>query len=253
LVDNGWYASVTAVYEIIGTPCPGGILLIGDHASNRIPAGLGLSLSQDLLEQHIAWDLGVAQVARRLADQNDICVMLSTVSRLVVDLNRYDYDEDVVPKFSDGHILTGNDIGKKELAQRLAVFYHPYHRKLSDLIAKMKPSLLVALHSFSPQLSDKPLEKRPWEIGVMYNEDTRAARIALANLRTTNLNIGDQFPYSGKVLNATMNVHAEANNIPYVGIEMRQDMVADNNGQNIYASILAKMCNKIIEEFGRPT
>ena len=39
--------------------------------------------------------------------------------------------------------------------------------------------------------------------------------------------VGDQLPYSGKLLNATMNRHAESNGIPYVGIEMRQDLVGD--------------------------
>jgi predicted N-formylglutamate amidohydrolase len=58
-------------------------------------------------------------------------------------------------------------------------------------------------------------------------------------LRAAGLNVGDQLPYSGKLLNATMNRHAEGNGIPYLGVEMRQDLVSDTAGQARFAAILA--------------
>ena len=60
--------------------------------------------------------------------------------------------------------------------------------------------------------------------------------------------MGDQEPYSGAVLNATMNRHAEANHIPYIGIEMRQDCIADATGQALFAATLRKIARKIAEE-----
>ena len=50
---------------------------------------------------------------------------------------------------------------------------------------------------------------------------------------------GDNQPYSGKVLNATMNLHAEANGIPYLGIEVRQDLIGDDAGVAQWAARLA--------------
>ncbi|MBU0792860.1 MAG: N-formylglutamate amidohydrolase, partial [Alphaproteobacteria bacterium] len=50
--------------------------------------------------------------------------------------------------------------------------------------------------------------------------------------------VGDQQPYSGKLLNATMNRHAEAHGRPYLGVEMRQDLVSDAAGQARLAAIL---------------
>ncbi|HEX7741689.1 MAG TPA: N-formylglutamate amidohydrolase, partial [Sphingobium sp.] len=75
-------------------------------------------------------------------------------------------------------------------------------------------------------------------IGVLYNGDDRAARIAIPLLEQAGLAVGDQMPYSGKLLNATMNRHAEANGIPYLGIEMRQDLVCGAAGQGRFAGIL---------------
>ena len=68
---------------------------------------------------------------------------------------------------------------------------------------------------------------------------------AIAALEEEGLTVGDQLPYSGKLLNATMNRHAEANDIPYVGIEMRQDLVGDAAGQALFAERLARMCKKV--------
>ena len=82
-------------------------------------------------------------------------------------------------------------------------------------------------------------------MGVLYNADDRLAGPAIAALAEEGLIVGDQLPYSGKLLNATMNRHAEANGIPYVGIEMRQDLARDAAGQALFAERLARMCNKL--------
>src|SRR3546814_13904053 len=93
--------------------------------------------------------------------------------------------------------------------------------------------MMLSLHSFTPSLAAHPDQARPWHVGVLYNEDDRLAAAAIAALEAEGMVVGDQQPYSGKLLNATMNRHAEANFIPYVGIEMRQDLVGDAAGQGL--------------------
>ena len=73
----------------------------------------------------------------------------------------------------------------------------------------------------------------------------RAARLAIPLLEAEGLCVGNQQPYSGQLLNATMNRHAEGNAIPYVGIEMRQDLVSDAAGQALFAQRLSSMCSKL--------
>lgn len=105
--------------------------------------------------------------------------------------------------------------------------------------------MILSLHSFTPALASDPEQARPWHVGVLYNADDRLAAPAIAALSDEGMTVGDQLPYSGKLLNATMNRHAEANNIPYVGIEMRQDLVRDRAGQALFAARLARMCRKV--------
>jgi predicted N-formylglutamate amidohydrolase len=242
--------AVTKSYEILGDPVSGGILIVGDHASNHVPGGLQLGLNAYLLQRHIAWDIGVQPVAALLAKEAGFAAILGGVSRLVVDLNRYPHEDAVVPQSSDGIEIPANSLSAFDRQERLDQYFHPYHNALSELIAQTRPSLLLSLHSFTPRLESQPEESRPWEIGVLYNEDDRAARIAIPNLRDAGLNVGDQLPYSGKLLNATMNRHGEGNNLAYLGIEMRQDKVADSDGQAKFAALLADLCRNIAETLG---
>ncbi len=124
---------------------------------------------------------------------------------------------------------------------------------MQQLLALHRPALILSLHSFTPALGSKPNEARPWEVGVLYNDHETASKLAIPFLEDAGYLVGDQLPYSGKVLNATMNRHAEANNIPYIGIEMRQDLSSTAVGQARYARILSDMCHFVSEQLGYST
>ena len=80
---------------------------------------------------------------------------------------------------------------------------------------------------------------------MLYNEDDRAARIAIPLLAAAGLVVGDQQPYSGRLLNYTMNRHAEAPGRRYLGIELRQDEIADAAGQERWAERLQRICSGV--------
>lgn len=105
--------------------------------------------------------------------------------------------------------------------------------------------MILSLHSFTPHLESRPDEVRPWDVGILYNRDRRLAPLAIASLAAQKLVVGDQLPYSGELLNATMNRHAEAHGIPYIGVEMRQDHVRTAKGQARFAQFLAEMLGNL--------
>lgn len=226
----------TEAYHIIGKLNGSGMLIVGDHASNHVPPDIDLGIDPALLDDHIAIDIGVAEVAALLTEQLQCAAVLGGSSRLVIDLNREEDAHGLLPHHSDGHAIPGNH--GADLGERLARFWRPYHDRLAAVIDEHKPEILLSLHSFTPALKSRN-EDRPWDVGILYNEDDRAARIAIPMLEAAGLKVGDQLPYSGKLLNATMNRHGEGNGIPYLGVEMRQDLVADGAGQKRFAEILA--------------
>ncbi len=224
----------------LGTPVASGVLLIGDHASNYVPADIDLGIDNAMLDQHIAWDIGVAAVAERLVASRAVdAAILGGISRLVVDCNRNEHAPGIIPIASDGHAIPGNALSHDEHLARLERFYFPYHAHIAATLAVTCPTMILSLHSFTPALASHPDEARPWHVGILYNDDERLARIAIPAFAARGLTVGDQLPYSGKLLNHTMNIHAEANAIPYLGVEMRQDGVADAAGQAAMAGHIA--------------
>ena len=232
-----------APFRLLGTPRFGGILIVADHASNRVPQGINLGIEPALLNQHIALDIGVMGVADRMAQRPGTAAFLGNVSRLVCDFNREEHAPGVVPIASDGHAIPGNSLSHAEREARLDRFYRPYHAALAELLDESPPALILSLHSFTPSLASHPDEARPWQVGVLYNSDDRAARLAIPMLAADGLIVGDQQPYSGVLLNATMNRHAEAEGRPYLGVEIRQDGIADASGQAVWAERLRRICN----------
>lgn len=232
--------------EII--PGTGPILLICDHASNAVPPDIDLGIDPALLDKHIAVDIGAADVTRALSARLSAPAILATVSRLVIDLHRCPDHPGLVPGSSDGHAIPGN-IGADGQA-RIARFHTPYHRALAALIARHQPRLLVSIHSFTPAL-ESGSAPRPWEIGILYNRDARAAHQAIQRFTATGVITGDNQPYSGRVLNMTLNRHGEGNGIPSFAIELRNNLIDTPAGVAHWTSVVAPILSAIAQP-GQP-
>ena len=231
--------------EIAGDPACG-MLLIGDHASNHVPADIDLGIAAALLEEHVAFDIGVDPLGRALCAMLGAPGILGAVSRLVVDLNREEDRPTLIPVTSDGHQIAGNAaLDEAARAARIERFWRPYHAHIGDTVSECHPKMLISLHSFTPSLRSDPGGARPWEVGILYNEDDRAARIAIPLLEAAGIVTGDNLPYSGKVLNATMNAHGEANGIAYLGLEVRQNLIDSEAGVARWAVILAPIIAEV--------
>jgi len=217
----------------------GGMVIIGDHASAHVPEDVDLGIAADVLTRHVAIDIGVAPLAEALCDALGCDAILGGVSRLVCDFNREEDAPGLFPIASDGIAIPGNALDEAGREARLTRFFRRYHDAVAARIARAEPALLISLHSFTPRLETHPDQARPWQIGILYNEDERAARVAIPLLRAADIVTGDNEPYSGRILNATMNRHGEAAGLPYLGIEVRQDLIGDAEGVALWAERLA--------------
>lgn len=231
-------------YRRVGEAPPGGIVCVADHASSFVPDDVPLGIPDALLGKHIAVDIGTEGIADRLARRHGIAAHIAAVSRLVCDLHRTEDSPALVPTSSDGHTIPGN-IGA-DIASRLDRFHRPYHAALGDWLDAVKPELIVALHSFTPSLESQE-EDRPWQVALLYNQDDRAARHAIRMFAAEGLTVGDNQPYSGKQLNATMDRHAEAKGRPYLTLEIRQDQITTKAQQARWAALVTDIANRTAE------
>ncbi|WP_106639178.1 N-formylglutamate amidohydrolase [Allosphingosinicella vermicomposti] len=216
-----------------------GLLLVADHASNHVPDDIDLGIDPALFNEHIAVDIGIDPLARIVAARLQCPAILARVSRLVVDLHRHEHELAAIPPISDGHVVPANtDLHAEGREARIARFHRPYHALIEEKVKALAPRMLFTLHSFTPRLRTEPEKARPWEVGILYNQDARAARFAIDLLRARGIPTGDNEPYSGKLLNATMDRHAESRGLPYLAIEVRQDLICDAAGVARWADIL---------------
>jgi predicted N-formylglutamate amidohydrolase len=236
-----------AVFETLCEDGGSPFLLTCDHAGRRIPRALGtLGLTEGDLRRHIAWDIGAAGVTRFLAEELDAFAILQTYSRLVIDCNRPPQAHDLIPTVSEHTEIDGNRaLSPAARKMRLDTIFTPYHERIGrelDLRQRnAKPTVLVAVHSFTPVFKGVP---RPWHAGILYNRDARLARHMMTMLESRgDLMVGDNEPYAvSDATDYTIPVHGERRGLVHVEIEVRQDLIADEHGQRAWAKRLAEAC-----------
>ena len=233
-------------FEVVGEGARSPYVLVCDHAGRALPRAVGsLGLAARELERHIAWDIGAAALSRELREALDGFLILQTYSRLVIDCNRPLSSPDSIAKRSEDTLIPGNhELSREQAELRARSIFEPYHarirRELDDRASSGRASLLIFVHSFTPTFRGVA---RPWHAGVLYHRDTRLARPLLDALRREpGLVVGDNEPYAASVLtDYGMIEHAERRGLPYVELEVRQDLLGDSSGIRTWADRLARL------------
>jgi predicted N-formylglutamate amidohydrolase len=225
-------------------------LLTSDHFGRAIPKSLGdLGLPESELTRHIAFDIGIAGVARALSERLDAHLIAQRYSRLVIDCNRPFASPSSIPLISEATTVSGNEgLTREAVEARRREVFDPYHRRITEVIDQRLrdgvPTVLVSLHSFTPVYAGI---KRPWHVGTLYQRDTRLPALLLKALRTQgDLVVGDNEPYAvSNETDYTIPVHGEARSLMNTGIEIRQDLIAEEPGQREWAERLANVLGEI--------
>ena len=242
-----------APFELLAADAQRPLVLACDHASNRIPRSLdGLGLNGVGLDDHIAWDVGAGAITRLLSERLQASAVLGGYSRLVIDLNRDLQDSTVFPEISDGVLVPANlGLSDANRAERARVFFDPYHEELRRVIAERTTTeqtpVMICMHSFTPYWHGV---LRPWQVGILWDKDPRLAVPLLAALREPgDIIIGDNQPYSGHhPEDFTVDYHAEKLGLAYGAIEIRQDLIEDESGQQRWADRLADILEAVLQD-----
>lgn len=229
------------------------LLLVADHASPFFPAAMNqLGLADWVLERHVAWDIGSDQLTRFLADELDAPAVLAGFSRLIVDPNRQLNDPSAFVEVSDGIAIPGNlELSEEQKSLRVQSFFQPYHEAIANRLDQFQSRGIVpafiSVHTCTP-VFDRIV--RPWHVGIMWDRDPRIAIPLMENLGGMDgVCIGDNEPYSGRhPHDFTVDFHAEPAGLPHVGIEVRQDLVSDDEGARTWAGILASALGPVLAD-----
>ena len=237
------------VETIPGDPACG-LVLVCDHASNHVPDDIALGVPEGEFRRHIAYDIGAAGVTRRLAALLGAPAILTNFSRLIIDPNRGRDDPTLVMRLSDGAVVPGNaridEAGKQA---RIARFYDPFDRAIDAAVAAAEeaagPPTILTMHSFTPFWRGVA---RPWEVGILYDRDERLSAPLIAGLRAdpAGLTVGDNEPYGGGLPGDTIDRHATARGLANALVEIRQDLIAEEAGQEAWARRFARLLRPLM-------
>lgn len=205
------------------TDCVGpGLVITCEHGGNRIPKAY-CDLFYDYkaqLNSHRGFDSGALIMAKELATAFTAPLVTSTVSRLLVDLNR-----------SIGHPRLHaeviRNISIEERRQILTYYYQPYREQVEYLVrqAITDHGLVIQLssHSFTPELDGKV---RNADIGLLY-DPSRAGEVDLCErwksafkICAPNLRVRRNYPYAGKGDGLPTWLRQQLPATAYVGIEL---------------------------------
>lgn len=242
--------AVFAPFEVIEGDRSLGIVLLADHARRALPEEYGdLGLPPAEFQRHIAYDIGVEAVTRRLAELTGAPAVIAGFSRLLIDPNRGEDDPTLIRQLYDGTVVPGNyPMAPQERERRLDRFYRPYHDAVGAMVASVAEAsgaapFIFSVHSFTPVMQGRA---RPWHAGVLWDLDDRVARPLIEMLaEDPQIVVGDNEPYDGALRGDTMYSHAIVNGFAHALLEIRQDLIADDAGADAWATRLAPIVDAI--------
>lgn len=241
-------------FEVLNGAAGGRLLLVCDHASNLVPrsrADLGLPHVE--LRRHIGWDIGAAAVTRHLVALTGAPAVLTCYSRLVIDCNRSPDHPGLILPVSDRTRVPGNtDLSDEEREARLAELFCPYHAEIDRQIDRLQSlsgaaPVIVSIHSFTPVMDGI---ERPWQVGILWNQDGRLPLPLIARLRREpDLTVGDNEPYSAREgFGHTLEWHGDGRHLANALVEIRQDLIDTDHDAVAWAERLKRILDDVLDD-----
>jgi predicted N-formylglutamate amidohydrolase len=237
LLQQGEESPFIAVNEQGRSP----FVLICEHASNTMPKTLGtLGLPEAELTRHIAWDIGAEKVGRLLSRLMDAPLLLQRYSRLAYDCNRPPESPDSIPEMSELTAIPGNrKLSAEDRLARAREVYRPFHDGVSAVLDRRaaggQQSLVVSIHSFTPVYKGKP---RSVELGILHDRDTTLSSKLIKSFPNIDARLNEPYGPKDGVLH-TLNLHGFTRGLQHAMIEIRNDLVSTERGQDEWAQRLS--------------
>lgn len=244
---NDWPAPVTT----LNAAGQSDWVLVCEHASCHIPTEYGLlGLPPGAERGHIGWDIGAAALTRALVGRLDAVAVLAGYSRLLIDLNRPLGTPASIPERSEATEVPGNlALSQAERDRRAARLFVPFHAEVARLIdaraAQGRRTRLLTVHSFTPVYLG---QARPWHLGILArrSRDLAGALLGAVATEAPDLCLALDEPYQvDDDSDYAIPVHGDARNLDALLIEVRNDLIRDPAGVELWADRLQRALARI--------
>ena len=223
------------------------MLVTCEHGGNQVPPcyrPLFRSLLRPL-KTHLGYDVGALRMAQEMAAAFAVPLIASTVTRLLVDLNR-----------SIGHARLHakpvRDAQREQREQIIRQYYLPYRALVENLvrmaIAHRRGVIHISSHSFAPELKGK---ERTADVGLLY-DPARSGEVRLcerwkASLERAapQLRIRRNYPYAGKDDGFMRYLRARYRSAAYIGIEIEINQAIVSGAPRQWAELRSTIINSL--------
>jgi predicted N-formylglutamate amidohydrolase len=216
-------------------------VLICEHASNLLPRNLGkLGLTETDLKRHIAYDIGAAATSRMLSRLLDAPLIMQRYSRLAYDCNRPPEQDSAIPQLSEIFEIPGNkNLSAADKLARSMELARPFHVAITNLLdaraANSQLTIPVSIHSFTKNYKGKD---RAVELGLLFDRDAWLANQLVKSFPDINVQLNEPYgPRDGVMY--LMNLHAAPRGLHHLMIEIRNDLIETERGQQQWAQRLS--------------
>jgi predicted N-formylglutamate amidohydrolase len=220
-----------------------------EHGGNEVPPAYRRLFAgrSPLLESHRGWDPGTLELGVALARRLSIPLVVTTVTRLLVDTNR-----------SLGHHQLFSEIsqrlGETDRDTVLEHYYFPHRRRVAEAVDRGLESgarvLHIGVHSFTPVLDG---DERRFDIGWLYDPRRRAERAvadrlrAALALRRPDLRQRRNAPYLGRADGLTTSLRKRHGEASYLGIELEINQLHPTGRSAAWRRLIEDLCDAIGE------
>ncbi len=229
------------------------VLLVCEHASNRIPPRYAnLGLTGEASGSHAAWDPGALLLAKQMSDFLDARLVAGTVSRLVYDCNRPPDSPAAILGQSERIEIPGNiGLTDSQRRERVERTYEPFRRAVAAEIQRRSAArtALVTVHSFTPVYLG---ERRDVEIGILHDTDSRLADVMLDMAeREGAFKTSRNQPYGPQDgVTHTLKLHGIENGLPNVMLEVANNLIETHDQHRNMARLLSRWLTEALEANG---
>ena len=196
------------------------LVLSCEHGGNRVPERYRRLIPRSVLTTHRGHDPGALEAARAIAAFMRAPLLYSTVSRLLVELNRPLGHHQVFSAYSQ-------TLAPSEREELLQSYYWPYWRSVQARVRRSlrhgRGVLHLSVHSFTPRLRGV---RRMADIGLLFDprcrEEARFCELWRREILRAlpRLRVRHNYPYRGTGEALTTSLRREHAGEPYLGIEI---------------------------------
>jgi predicted N-formylglutamate amidohydrolase len=219
------------------------VVLSCEHAGNRVPPKYRhlFAHSLSMLSSHRGFDIGISNVAKRLARKLRQPLFACYTTRLLIDPNRSLGHPALFSRFS-------NDLIRREKDRIIHNYYRRYREAVTQQIQKRMQEgrriLHLSLHSFTPILNG---QKCNADMGILYDPGRKKEKVLALALQEalsnrTGLRIRRNYPYHGNADGFTAALRKEFGERHYLGIEIEINQALLMGNQSKGRKIADSIC-----------